>query len=52
MKIKPYQRHKLTAYLKQFYRYYPKEKYTIFHAVKDFKKRLKNKKDAWVDLNE
>lgn len=48
MKIKKYEREKLTAYLKQFYSYYPSERYTIFHFVKMFKSRLKMNKDAWI----
>ena len=43
MKIKPYHRKKVTEYLKNFYEYFPEEKYTIFHFVRYLKLRLKNK---------
>jgi hypothetical protein len=51
MKIKPYQRHKLISYLKQFYAMYPFEKRTIFHCVKAFKNRLRDNKDAWAGVS-
>lgn len=51
MRIKPHHRNKLTAYLKKFYTFYPREKYTIFHFVRFFKTRLKNKKDAWIGVS-
>lgn len=47
MKIKPHHRRKLEHYLKEFYKYYPEEKYTIFHFVRYLKQRLKKNKDAW-----
>jgi len=51
MKITPLHRNKLTFYLKEFYKHYPSEKYTIFHAVRGFKKRLKEeRKDAWIGV--
>jgi len=50
MKVKKADREKLTYYLKQFYKHYPQERFTIFHAVKSFKKRLKDNKDAWVGI--
>ena len=51
MKIRPKDRHKLIYYLNEFYKKYPYEKYTIFHFVKYFKRRLKNNKDAWMAVN-
>jgi len=51
MKIKRDHRKKLQAYLKQFYSYYPSEKYTIFHLVKFLKLRLKQQKDAWIGVS-
>ena len=51
MKIRPLHRKKVTAYLKEFYKYYPEEKYTIFHFVKFLKLRLKNNKDAWIGVS-
>jgi len=51
MKVTGEDRAKLTYYLKEFYKKYPHEKFTIFHAVKSFKKRLKeNRRDAWVGV--
>ncbi|MCK5022217.1 MAG: hypothetical protein KAR54_03150 [Candidatus Pacebacteria bacterium] len=51
MKITNSDRNKLTAYLKGFYANYPREKFTIFHYVRYFKKRLKDKKlDAWTGV--
>jgi len=51
MKIKPYQRNKLIWYLKEFYKRYPNEKYTVFHLVKALKLRLKDNKDAWIGVS-
>lgn len=48
MKIRPHHRKKLEYYLKEFYKRYPEEKYTIFHFVKFLKLRLKKNKDAWI----
>jgi ABC-type dipeptide/oligopeptide/nickel transport system ATPase component len=51
MKIKPYQRQKLIFYLKEFYKRYPNEKYTVFHFIKAFRLRIKDNKDAWVGVS-
>ena len=51
MKIKPHHRKTVQFYLKQFYKYYPEEKYTIFHFVRFLKLRLKNNKDAWIGVS-
>jgi len=51
MRIKPPQRKKLENYLKEFYNYYPNEKYTVLHFVKYFKRRLKDNKDAWMGVS-
>lgn len=48
MRIKPYHRKKLEAYLKQFYKVYNGEKYTIFHFIRACKERLKDNKDMWL----
>lgn len=50
MKIRPHHRRTLEYYLKEFYKHYPEEKYTIFHFVRYFKKRLKGNKDAWCGV--
>lgn len=50
MRIRPLHRKKLTFYLKQFYRLYANEKYTIFHFIRFFKLRLKDNKDAWMGV--
>lgn len=50
MKIKPHHRKKLEYYLKQFYTHYPEERYSVFHCVRYFKKRLNNDKDAWCGV--
>jgi len=50
MKIRPEHRKKLEFYLRQFYKHYPNEKYTIFHFVRYLKKRLKKNKDAWCGV--
>lgn len=50
MKIKPHHRKTLEKYLKEFYKYYPEEKYTIFHLVRYLKKRIKNNRDAWIGV--
>jgi len=48
MRVTKPQRLKLEAFLKEFYKRFPSEKFTIFHYVRYFKKRLKDKKlDAW-----
>jgi len=51
MKVKPPQRKKVVYYLKEFYKHYPQEKYTVFHFVKYLKLRLKNNKDAWIGVS-
>ena len=51
MKIKPKDRRKTEFYLHNFYKYYPREKYTIFHFVRYLKKRLKQNKDAWYGVS-
>jgi len=51
MKVKPPQRKKVAYYLKEFYKHYPQEKYTVFHFVKYLKLRLKNNKDAWIGVS-
>lgn len=51
MRINPKHRKKVVNYLRKFYSYYPKEKYTVFHFVRYFKKRLKNNKDAWLAVS-
>lgn len=48
MKIKKDHREKTLYYLKQFYKYYPNERFTIMHFVASFKRRLKNNRDAWM----
>jgi hypothetical protein len=51
MRITPEHRQRLEYYLKNFYKYYPQETYTIFHFVKFFKRRLGEKnKDAWCGV--
>ena len=50
-KITHRERNKLVAYLKEFYKYFPREKYTIFHFVRNFKNRLKDNKDAWISVS-
>jgi len=50
MRVTGEDRQKLTFYLKQFYKMYPQEKFTIFHAVKSFKRRLKDNRDAWIGV--
>ena len=50
MKIKPEHRKRLEYYLKEFYKSYPQEKYTIFHCVRYFKRRLNNNMDAWCGV--
>lgn len=51
MKIKPNHRKILIYYLKEFYKRYSEEKYTIFHFNRYLKKRLKNNKDAWIGVS-
>jgi len=51
MKITRQHRKKLTFYLKEFYKRYPQEKFTVFHFVRNFKERLKNNKDAWCAVS-
>ena len=51
MKIKPIHRKKLRYYLTEFYKRYPTEKFTIFHAIKYFKLRQKNNRDAWIGVS-
>lgn len=51
MKISREHRKKVEAYLKQFYSYYPAEKFTVFHFAKFLKLRLKQKKDAWIGVS-
>jgi len=51
MKIKPHHRKKLQYFLKEFYKFYPEEKYTVFHFVKFLKLRLKNNFDAWTAVS-
>jgi len=49
--IKPPDRYKLEAYLKGFYKMFPQEKFTIFHFVRYFKKRLRDRNlDAWMGV--
>lgn len=50
MKVTRQHRRRLVKYLKAFYKHYPEEKYTIFHFVRYFKERLKNKKDTWMGI--
>jgi len=50
-KITHKERNKLETYLKEFYKFYRKEKYTVFHFVRDFKRRLKDNKDAWLGVS-
>jgi len=50
-KITKKERNKLEIYLKEFYKYYPREKYTVFHFVRNFKRRLKDNKDAWCGVS-
>lgn len=47
MKIRLRDRRTLYYYLKEFYKRYPNERWTIFHYVKYFKDRLRMNKDAW-----
>lgn len=51
LRISGLHREKLRYYLKEFYKRYPEERYTIFHFVKYFKERLKHNKDAWIGLS-
>lgn len=51
MKIKAIHRRKLEYYLKEFYKKYPQENFTIFHLVKSMKRRLKDNKDAWMAVS-
>jgi len=60
MKITREHRKRLEKYLQQFYKYFPKEKFNVFHAVKFFKNRCRRKKknskmvaaskDAWCGV--
>ena len=50
LRITPHHRAKLKFYLDNFYKHFPNEKYTIFHFVRFFKKRLKDNKDAWMGV--
>jgi len=47
MKVTKEDREKLIYYLNNFYKKFPTERFTIFHYVRFFKLRLKNKLDAW-----
>jgi len=49
-RIKIEHRMKLRYYLQEFYKRCPDEKYTVFHFVKYFKRRLKKNKDAWMGV--
>jgi len=49
MRIKKHHRDKLKWFLDNFYNCMG-EKYTIFHAVKFFKARLRNNRDAWMGV--
>lgn len=51
MKITPKHRKRLTFYLREFYKRYPEEKFTVFHFVRYFKLRLKDNKDAWMGVS-
>lgn len=51
MRVSVQQRKKLEFYLRKFYEHYPEEKFTVFHFVRYFKKRLKNKKDCWMSVS-
>ena len=51
MKIKPAHRKKAINFLKEFYSRYPNERWTIFHFVKYFKLRQKNKRDVWMGVS-
>jgi len=51
MKIKKEHRDKLNYFLKEFYKRFPNERFTIFHFVKYFKQRLKKNKDAWTGVS-
>jgi len=50
MRILPVHRKKTEYYLKQFYKSYPHEKYTIFHFVKWCKKRIKLNKQIFFGV--
>ena len=50
-RIRQHHRTKLTYFLKEFYKRYPDEKYTVFHFVRFFKARLKKNKDAWMAVS-
>jgi hypothetical protein len=50
MKVNSQQRQHLFNSLKQFYKRYPNEKYTIFHFNQAFRKRINNKRDAWIGV--
>jgi len=47
MRVTKEDREKLIYYLHEFYKRFPNERFTIFHYVKFFKLRLRNKFDAW-----
>lgn len=51
MRIRPVDRKKLEFYLKEFYKNYPNENFTLFHFVRYFKLRLKSNRDAWVGVS-
>jgi len=51
MKVTKDDREKLIYYLNNFYKKFPTERFTIFHYVRFFKLRLKNKLDAWNAIN-
>lgn len=51
MRVTIKHRKKLEAYLHRFYEYYPQEKFTIFHFVKNFKARMKNNRDTWMAVS-
>ncbi len=47
MKVTKEDRERLIYYLNEFYKKFPTERFTIFHYVRFFKLRLRNKMDAW-----
>lgn len=51
MLITKQHREKLIFYLREFYKHYPQENFTIFHFVKFFKARLDNELDAWLSCS-
>lgn len=51
MRITREHRKRLIFYLKEFYKRYPHEKFTVFHLVKYFKTRQKDNKDAWCGVS-